>query len=182
MSSGDISLLDVAGSPESNLLVCLNLITEYSSLQQTPVWPILFWNLLGWRQKYNPGPQMANCHSGMEIEVTGDDSAEKIMVTFPSGRGEEIPVWQKRGVFCAEETGIYRLKIGARQYSLAANLCSRSESDLGKKSCLLPDLQLVEGESGKFFAEVRWWFLVPALVLLALHQWLAAGRRKTDVH
>lgn len=182
MSAGDISLLSVSGSPEQNLTITLNLTAEYSNLQLTPIWPVLFWNLLNWRQQTSPGPDSFNYRSGAEINVTLPVTADSVQMHNSSGKTVDGVVWHKKAVFRASDPGIYSLTAGNASWTVAVNLLSPEESDLQKSgSRAVPDESLDRGILQNF-ANVRWWFLVPALLLMALHQWLTSRRRTVNVY
>lgn len=182
MSSAELPLLDFTGNPDFDLTLRLNYNWKYSNLQLTPVWPVLFWNILSWRQNYMPGPDVFNSRSGMEINVVAPQNADKITVAYPGGRTTELKTWNGRSVFTAEEPGIYKVFAGPASWSLAVNLSSAMESDLMGRIERVPEFQVSTDKTAVFFSEVRWWFVIPAALMLLVHQWILSNRRRGHVY
>lgn len=162
--------------------IYLNLAIERSNLHTTAVWPVLFWNLFKWRQQANPGPTAFNYRSGMEIDVNMPLSAKTLKVISPSGKISEILSWRHQASFIAREPGIYSFQAGDLSWKSAVNLSSPEESDLTNKETNLPDVKLSSGDAARYFSDVRWWFIIPALLLLLLHQWLLRQGRPGYVY
>lgn len=182
MSAAGTGLLTVTGAPGQNQLIWLNFSAEFSNLQTTPMWPVMFWNLLNWRQQTNPGPDSFNYRSGTDINVILPPDDDSITLADSLGKVVDGVVWRKKAVFHAADPGVFNIKTGIASWSVAVNLCSSEESDLLKSgSSILPTDQ-PGNDSMKNFADVRWWFLLPALLLMALHQWLTGRRRHQSVY
>lgn len=182
MSVGGVPLLETTGEVERNLGIHLNFSSEFSTLQGTPVWPVLFWNLLTWRQKYKSGPDQFNFRSGMEISVAMPTTADNLLITTPGGRQQKMSVWRRRALIDCGETGLYNLQAGSASWTVAVNLNSPAESDLTTLSRCENQFKVAQGESGRYFSDVRWWFILPALLLLMLHQLLLSRRRPGYVY
>lgn len=182
MSIDGVPLLETKGEAERNLSIHLNFASGFSTLQATPVWPVLFWNLLTWRQKFKTGPDQFNFRSGMEISVTLPPQADKLLLTLPGGRKQNMSIWRRRAIIDCGETGLYNLQAGLATWTVAVNLNSPEESDLTKLSRSENQFKVAQGESGSYFSDVRWWFILPALLLLMLHQLLLSRRRPGYVY
>ena len=181
MTAAAIPLLTVRGEPWQQLLVSLNLVPEYSDLQKGPVWPVLFWNLLSWRQQHNPGPVTANFRSGALITCSLPSEASSAELYDQAGQKvEDATVWRHQAVFQTSRAGIYEIRAADVSWPIAINLCSAAESDMTRAGWSpVPALPL-PGAAMQKLADVRWWFILPALCLLAVHQWLATRRRVAD--
>ncbi len=181
MTGADIPLLAISGEPWEKLLITLNLAPEYSDLQKSRAWPVLFWNLLNWRQQHNPGPVAANCRSGSNIELALPPETSSAALYDPAGRKmEDAAIWHNRAVFQTNRTGLFEIRAGNASWSVAINLSSPAESDLTGADHIQPPSMPLSGNTKHRLADVRWWFLLPALLLMALHQWLATRRRSAD--
>jgi len=182
MSVAGVPLLIAAEDAQGDRNIYLNLTADRSNLHTTAVWPVLFWNLLSWRQQANPGPTQFNYHSGMEVKVNLPAGIKNISVTSPAGRTIDLPVWRRSAGFTVREPGIYSLQSGDLNWKTAANLNSVEESDLTGLQTRLPDIALASGDASRYFSDVRWWFIIPALLLLILHQWLLRQGRPGHVY
>ncbi len=181
MSAGNVPLLEVQGKPEQNLTAIFNYTPEYSDLHKSALWPALFYNLLAWRQQFSPGPAAFNFRSGAEISVALPPEVERVEMLSEEGRPvAEVAGWRRQAVFSSPPPGLYEIRAGAASWQIAVNLCSAKESDLRTAATNgLPELPL-PAETMLNFADVRWWFIVPALLLLILHQFLTMHRRPAD--
>lgn len=118
----------------------------------------------------------------MEVKVNLPTGVKSLKVISPSGREAEIPVWRRNAGFIVREPGIYSLQAGEMNWKTAANLNSVEESDLTGLQTSLPEIELASGDASRYFSDVRWWFIVPALLLLILHQWLLRQGRPGHVY
>lgn len=182
MSVAGIPLLVSVDDAHSERNIYLNLAVSRSNLHSTPVWPVLFWNLLNWRQQANPGPAQFNHRCGIEVAVNLPGGVDRLKLTSPAGRVSEIPVWRRSARFAAMEPGIYQMQAGDAEWRVAVNLNSVDESDLTDLQSNVHDVDLSEGDASRYFSDVRWWFIVPALLLLILHQWLLRQGRPGHVY
>ncbi len=181
MTGADIPLLAVSGEPWENLLITLNLSPEYSDLQKSPAWPVLFWNLLNWRQQHNPGPIVANFRSGSNIEMALPPETSTAALYDPAGRKiEDAAIWRNRAVFQSSSIGLFEIRAGIASWPVAINLCSPAESDLTVADHAPPPSMPLSGNAMHRLADVRWWFLLPALLLMVMHLWLASFRRSAN--
>jgi hypothetical protein len=150
----------------------LNFNPALSTLQNTPNWPVLFWNILKWRADESPGLKESNARLGANVilKTTG----EAVAVRQPDGTENNF---QKTGGELALETpmpGIYSVAMGATTNQFSVNALAADESDLS---------QCASGQFGKWSedtdrrleeASAVWIFGLFALVLLATHLYLIA--------
>ncbi len=170
--AGNVPLLsvreDIAGRRHLNL----NFNPWLSTVQNTPDWPVLFWNILSWRISEMPGLKESNARLGTEmiLKTTG----EAVTVTSPDGTSTLFP---KTGGELALETpmpGIYSVAAGVTTNQFSVNVLTADKSDLA--SC-------ASGQWGKWSEDPErrleetsavWIFGLFALGLLAAHLYLVA--------
>ena len=96
--------------------ITLNLNPELSTVQNTPDWPILFWNIFSWRISEMPGLKESNARLGAEVNLK--TTGEAVTVTQPDGEKTSFP---KTGGELAIETpmpGIYSVGDGVFNESI----------------------------------------------------------------
>ncbi len=173
--AGNVPLLSVREDVAGCRHLTLNFDPGLSTLQNTPDWPILFWNLLNWRQSELPGLQESNARLGTEVTLKTTDEA--VTVTQPDGAQTQFA---KTGGELALETpmpGIYSVAMGVATNQFAVNVLAADTSDL--TAC-------VSGQWGHWSEEVQrrleessavWVFGLLALGLLAAHLYLIAASK-----
>lgn len=179
LTVADKILLALGPAPQQRMQ--MNLVPEYSTIQRTSFWPVLFWNVFAWRQSLKPGPVDFNYRSGMEVVINSGRQAE-IELTLPSGKSEKLQSWRGQSFLTVDEVGLYQLSTGTASWTVAVNLLSPQESNLTTRSSIQPDEPAHDRELLKHSSDVRWWFIIPALLLLLLHQWLVSRRRVNLVY
>ena len=168
--AGNVPLLsvreDVAGQRHLNL----NFNPRLSTVQNTPDWPVLFWNILSWRISEMPGLKESNARLG--TEVTLKTTGEAVTITQPDGAKT---VFAKTGGELALDTpmpGIYSVAAGATTNQFSVNILAADKSDLS--AC-------ATGQWGKWSEDTQrrleetsavWIFGLFALGLLAAHLYL----------
>jgi len=108
--AGNVPLLSVREDVAGRRHLTLNFNPGLSTLQDTPDWPILFWNILSWRISEMPGLKESNTRLGTEVALK--TTGEAVTVTMPDG---EKQFFQKTGDELALETpmpGIYSVVVG----------------------------------------------------------------------
>ncbi len=138
VAAGEVTLLadrETAGSHRLTLFWR----PELSTLQRTPNWPILWWNLLEWRARSVPGVRAANLRLGGEATVglvaghtsrrrrASDNWAE---LELPDGSRRRLATRGGSLKIAAEQAGIHRLSHGGRSDRWAVNALAAEESDL----------------------------------------------------
>lgn len=173
ITAGNIALLtdvDRAGKHELRL----RLRPEVSTLQETPNWPILIWNLIAWRANVGPGLQQANVRLGGEARLTVEPGVQSVRLVDPRQRPLQLPVPDNSLTIKADTAGVYELSANQNKYVFAANAISREESDL---------TQAASGRWGSWanapslqweYRSIVWLLALLVLVVLAVHGWLVA--------
>jgi hypothetical protein len=171
VSAGDIPLLtDVerAGSRELRL----RLRPDLSTLQESPNWPILIWNLINWRAQGAPGLRQKNLRLGADAALTVGSGVESVSVVDPRRVSRSLPARDKSVLIRADLPGVYEITADQSKYSFAANALQREESDLTLAA---------SGHWGNWanstalqwdYRSVAWVLLLLALGALVVHAWL----------
>ena len=147
----------------------LRLRPDLSTLQNSPNWPILMWNLLQWRASQTPGLERINLRLGEVAVLTTKLGITSVEVVSPDGETLVRPVLDRAINLKAEAVGIYEIRAGVDKYAFSSNALYQAESDLTNKAT---------GRWGDWGeATLRWWgyhsfawfFLLLALGILTLH-------------
>ena len=147
----------------------LRLRSDLSTLQNSPNWPILMWNLLQWRASQTPGLERANLRLGEIAVLRTKLDVTAVEILSPDGEMSIQSVLDRTINLKAEAVGIYGIRAGVDKYSFSSNALYQSESDLTDKAT---------GHWGDWGQEtLRWWgyqsfawfFLLLALGILTLH-------------
>jgi hypothetical protein len=175
VNAGDVPLLtDVerAGTHELRL----RLRPDLSTLQESPNWPILIWNLINWRAQAAPGLRQKNLRLGGDAALTVESGVESVSVINPQSVTRRFAARDKSVLIRADVAGVYEISANQNKYSFAANALQREESDL---------TQTASGHWGNWanstalqweYRSVTWVLLLLALGALAVHAWLIARR------
>ena len=147
----------------------LRLQPDLSTLQNSPNWPILMWNLLQWRASQTPGLERANLRLGEVAVLTTQLGTKSAEIISPDGEVSVQSVLDRTLNLKAEAVGIYAVHTGTDTYAFASNALYQAESDLTNKAT---------GRWGDWGEEtLRWWgyqsfawfFLLLAVSILTLH-------------
>ena len=149
---------------------------DLSTLQESPNWPILIWNLVNWRAQVAPGLRQTNLRLGGDAALTVESGVESVSVVDPRRVTRRLPAHDKTVLIRADVAGVYEVGANQNKYSFAANALQREESDL---------TQAASGRWGNWanatalqweYRSVAWVLLLLALIALAFHAWLVARR------
>jgi len=175
VNAGDVPLLaDVERAGVHELW--LRLRPDLSTLQESPNWPILIWNLINWRAQVAPGLRQTNLRLGGDAALTVESGVESVNVVDPRRATRELSARDKSVLIRADVAGVYEISANQNRYSFAANALQREESDLTRAG---------SGRWGNWanatalqweYRSVAWVLLLLALSVLAVHAWLIARR------
>jgi hypothetical protein len=152
--------------------VRLRLRPDLSTLQDSPAWPVLVWNLLHWHAATAPGLGRPNIRLGEEATLTFPRPRDAVEVVSPDGAARRVPVGDRRLVVRAEDVGVYTVRNPEDQAplgSIAANALARDESDLSGAAAGRWGDWLDETSLRLEYQSVAWVLLLVALGLLTLH-------------
>jgi hypothetical protein len=173
VNAGDVPLLtDIERAGRHELR--LRLRPDLSTLQESPNWPILIWNLINWRAQVGPGLRQRNLRLGGDAALTVEPGVESVRVVDPRRGARRLPARDNEVLIRADVAGVYEITANQNEYSFAANALQREESDLTRAS---------SGRWGNWanstalqweYRGVAWVLLLLALSTLAVHAWLIA--------
>ena len=147
----------------------LRLRPDLSTLQNSPNWPILMWNLLQWRASQAPGLERANFRLGEGAVLRTKMGITSVEILSPDGGMSIQSVPDRTISLKAEAVGIYEIRADGDKYAFSSNALYQSESDLTNKAT---------GRWGDWGeTTLRWWgyqsfawfFLLLAIGILTLH-------------
>jgi Aerotolerance regulator N-terminal len=175
VNAGDVPLLaDVERAGRHDLR--LRLRPDLSTLQESPNWPILIWNLINWRAQVGPGLRQTNLRLGGDATLMVESDVESVSVVDPRRVTRQLAAHDKTVLIKADIVGVYEIGANQNKYSFAANALQREESDL---------TQAASGSWGNWanatalqweYRSVAWVLLLLALIALSFHAWLVARR------
>jgi hypothetical protein len=161
----------------------LRLRPDLSTLQETPNWPILIWNLLNWRALSAPGLEHTNVRLGSDATLRVPPGVESVKVTDPLRKTTQLPAREGTVTIKAETIGVYEIGANQNRYSVAANALQREESDLtgaasgrwggfpsGGRDWDWANATELQRE----YRNIGWLLLLLAMAVLAIHAWLVA--------
>ena len=174
--AGNVPLLTDAESVTGRHDLRLRLRPDLSTVQDSPQWPILVWNLVQWRAAQAPGLRRANLRLGELAALRVGSAAETVTLTPPDGKPRPVPVRDREAFVRAEEVGRYELREGDVRHAFAVNALRREESDLS--GCVSGEWgewadERGHGLEGRSFA---WVLVLLATLALTVHL-LLVGRK-----
>ena len=147
----------------------LRLRPDLSTLQTSPNWPALIWNLLEWRASETPGLERSNLRLGEVAVLSTKLGVESIQVISPNGDIRDQPVLERKVNLMAQDVGIYKVETVSERYAFSSNALRQSESDLRTRASGRWDdwgNTTLEWWGYRSFA---WFFLLLAIATLTLH-------------
>jgi hypothetical protein len=173
--AGNVPLLTVLERAGGRREVRLRLQPALSTLQLSPNWPILWWNLLHWRARSAPGLSERNLRLGGAAELL--TAAASITVNRPQQPALQLPVTDGRVRLQADVPGLYQIQDGNTVHQLAVNALHKAESDLSQQASGRWGNWAIAAAFEWEYRNVSWALLLAALLLLALHAWLINKQR-----
>lgn len=170
--AGNVPLLSVREDLSGREFLTIDLDPQLSTLQKTPGWPILFWNLLQWRASQIPGLAESNARLGTEVMLkTGD---QPVRITWPDGTLKSFPQTSDELALETPLPGLYSVVLGQSTNSLAVNPLAADESDLA--SCATGQWGNWRKDAEQRFelSPLAWLFALAALAVLTTHLFLLA--------
>lgn len=172
LMAGNVTLLSDNEYATGRHHVRISFAVDFSTLHNTPNWPILMWNLVQWRAANLPGLREQNVRLGGEVHCTLPAGTAHIRLQLPDGSWQQRQTPGKNWAIKADSNGVYEIKAGEASYRFAVNALNSAESDLR---------QATTGRWGNWaVAHARQWetyhagwlFLLLALVCLSFHLWM----------
>lgn len=173
ITAGNVPLLTDTERFTGSHELRIRLRPDLSTLQHSPNWPALIWNLLDWRASETAGLERTNLRLGETAVLKTALGTESVQVISPDGAIREQSLVDRTANVKIEAVGIYKLHTASNRYAFTSNALYQEESDLTNKAT---------GRWGDWGdATLRWWgyesfawfFLLLAIGILTLHQILA---------
>lgn len=169
ITAGNVTLVSEVVAGDDARVVHLRLTPGLSTLQQSPNWPVLIWNLCRWRTELSPGLRANNVRLGGVAELLTPRQTQFITMTDPADQTKQFPVTERSLKVTAASIGVHQLEAGGATYRFAANALRQEESNLARA---------VSGRWGMWaqssffsweFRSVSWVLLLLTLVALLVH-------------
>jgi hypothetical protein len=131
--AGNVALLTDKESADGRHDLRLRLRPDLSTVQLSPAWPVLMWNILQWRQSKAPGLDRSNVRVGEQAVLTLYRARDALEVVAPDGTARRVAAPERRLVIRAEDAGVWQVRDPKNKEvlaSCAANPLSQGESDL----------------------------------------------------
>jgi len=173
--AGNVPLITDTESTMGRRHLRVRLQPELSTVQDTPQWPILIWNLVHWRAAHAPGLDRINLRLGESAVLTVPAGVETVELQSPGAKGRTLTVQGRQVTIKPPLAGLHEVRAGETTFFLAANPLSRDESDL--TACASgrwgewADRSAEEMESRHF----AWILLLLAAAVLTVHMGLMRG-------
>jgi hypothetical protein len=144
-------------------------------VENTPDWPILFWDILSWRISEMPGLKDSNARLGTEVILKTD--GQPIAITQPDGQTISFPRVADQMAIDTPMPGIYSVAMGSETNQFSVNTLAADESDLSH--CASGQWGNWSDDPGQRLAETSavWIFGLLALAFLTGHMYLVAAAR-----
>jgi hypothetical protein len=172
----DVEVATPGGSSRHE--VRFRLRPELSTIQDSPDWPILFWNLLAWRGSALPGLTRPNIRLGEQVVLNLVDYREKVQVTPPGSPARDVIVKGRQVSLRGDELGVHEAKAEVATFRYAVNALSRDESDLTRASAGQWGDWLDDTSLRLEYRGVYWVLLLVLLGVALLHLVLMAKARQ----
>lgn len=173
--AGNVPILTAREDVLGRQFLTIDLDPAVSTVQTTPDWPILFWNLLSWRAAELPGLVESNHRLGADVMLNA--SGEPVKVDCPDGSVKSFPKPGGQLVLQSSVPGLYSVAMGRSTNSFAVNPLAPEESDLS--ACATGQWGDWSGDAETRWEQkpLAWIFALAALGLLTAHLWfVAAGK------
>jgi hypothetical protein len=152
---------------------------ELSTVQDSPDWPILIWNILNWRSTALPGLNRHNVRLGERVVLTLPTYRETVVLRPPGGGTRTVSVKGRQVALSADEVGVYEVHADTT-YRFAVNALEQDESDLrGCRTDRWGDW-LDETSLRLEYRPMSWLLLVVLLSVACLHLLLMARAAGTN--
>lgn len=178
--AGDVPLLSESVTAGGARSIQLKLNPRVSTLQDWPDWPVMWWNMLRWRQTARPGPKQVNLRMGQGVRVSVPPSTSVVVIAGPDGRRLEATAPEGMMIFEPQLPGIHTFTMGTAEHAIAVNAMNRVESDLNL-AVSGPWGSWLDSETVQMdYAPLAWAAALAAMALLMLHMRLLSRQAAID--
>lgn len=178
ISAGNTGLLQAVQDSNGSYYLRLYFSHNLSTLQQSTNWPVLFYNLVQWRQRSLPGLERTNWRLGAQVRFETPRDTRTLQIESPDGKRLTQDNPSRQVVVDADQAGVYQVTADGDRQSFAVNALSADESDL--RACETIRHQAADQ------AQMFWWeyrrydkmLLLAAAILLAVHGYAVYAQSK----
>lgn len=174
ISAGNTSLVTDEETGDGGHLVRASLAPALSTVQRTPAWPALVWNLVDWRSRSIDGFRDPNIRVGALARFTRPAGIEEVTIVEPGGRRRTQPLAGRTLVVRASRPGVWSAEAGEATYRFAANPIAPDESNLTAAATGTWGSWTTEPEPSETTRDLGWVAALLALAILLGHQRLVA--------
>lgn len=178
ITAGNKFLLTIEEHSGNKSDIYLNLFFAGSTLQNTPNWPVLLWNIAEWTISRLPGTKYRNYRLGEKISMNLPPETKNIEVTTPDGTKTERPVSKGQFTLSLDAPGKYSFKGSDFNDSVHVNTMNYDESDLSALGEGTFQGERNSAGLNKNYRNIGWIFLIAAAMILSCHWFLI--RRRAD--
>lgn len=172
ITAGDETLMSHRVRGDGSHLLRMRWQPAVSTLQQTPAFPALVWNLLAWRASHLPGAVEPNVRLGATAEVALPSTVRSAIVVTPSGdrqelmASEQVVRWQPTG------PGVWQLGAADQWHAVAVNVLDGETSDLRPAEAGRWGEAVGAQTLERQYRSMAWALLLVVLALLTCHGYL----------
>jgi hypothetical protein len=174
ISAGNTSLVTDEVTGDGGHLVRVSLAPGLSTLQRTPAWPALVWNLVDWRSRSIDGFRDPNIRVGALARFTRPAGIEEVTIVEPGGRRRSQPLAGRTLMVRASRPGVWSAVAGDATYRFAANPIAPDESNLSSAATGTWGSWTAAPEPGETTRDLAWVAALLALAILLGHQRLVS--------
>jgi hypothetical protein len=147
---------------------------DLSTLQRTPAWPVLMWNIVSWRASELPGVDQCNLRLGSEAKIRLAPDATWLEVREPDGTTRQLSAVDGVANVRPRLPGLYDAAAGGKHYSFSVNPLRKEESDLRQMTSGTWSGTVSAAGADRNLRNIAWIFILLLLVVLAFHLALVA--------
>ncbi|MBK04433.1 MAG: hypothetical protein CL920_20415 [Deltaproteobacteria bacterium] len=177
---GEQPLLTTQPDGEAGRLLELTIDAQRSTLQKTPNWPILLWNIIKERIHKRPGVRNKHVHLHSKVTIQVPETIRQVSLTSPSGKRSTHMAAENKMYIQADEPGVYRVQLANVIDTFVVNPLSYTESKLTEQITKRWGDWARDAEAKREHHDVTWLFLLLALVGIALHTFFSRRQPKTE--
>ena len=153
-----------------------------STVQSTPAFPVLFWNIVDWLINKKSGLLRHNFRSGDQIYFKCKNLSENAKLKVFKNDEEFTTLhknYSQKYFINTNEPGIYTIKSKLKDYRFSVNPLSFAESDLKSgKITKVCEKKRDKLQAVRYFYSLGWVFLVLVLVLMVYHYYLISEKKE----
>ncbi|MBI4750810.1 MAG: BatA domain-containing protein [Acidobacteria bacterium] len=181
ITAGNVPLVTETERSNNRHDIVMHFRPDLSTLQTSPNWPILVFNLLNWRASQSPGIHQSMYRLGTDAAMTVDPETVSLDVVTPQKQTQSVVIREKTVSVPANQVGVFEIhpkqktsSASPQNWYFAVNALSQTESNL---------MNCVTGQWGNWlnapnglteYRSIAWIFLLLAAAGLTLHSALIA--------